>query len=201
LLSELQSNLEEIRRLHRQYLGQAWSQVVPPDQPLEYTYQRDVLLPEARTQKIEIPLKVREVEIGTLTLEKEVPPSENEGSAAWSADEIDLIQKVIAQSAQALENSRLLNEAQRLARREQHINWIRSQISASTHPQSILENAVRELGKALRASKAYIQVGTSLPQYVEQIDNQRSLSDPPPNGDHGADTSQGPEAMPGIGSF
>ncbi len=201
LLSELQSNLEEIRRLHRQYLGHAWSQIASPDQPIEYIYQRDVLLPEARTQKIEIPLKVRDVEIGTLTLEKEVPPSEDERSVAWSEDEIGLIQKVIAQSAQALENSRLLNEAQRLARREQHINWIRSQISASTHPQSILENAVRELGKALRASKAYIQIGTSVPQYAEQTGFRTNPSDPPPNGNHGENPSQGHEDMPGLGSF
>lgn len=201
LLSELQTNLEEIRRLHRQYLGQAWLQVATTDQPIEYTYQREALLPTAQTQKIEIPLKVRDVEIGTLTLEKEAPQAENQLTNAWTPEEMDLIQKVAMQSALALESSRLLNEAQRLARREQYINWIRSQISATTHPQSILENAVRELGKALRASKAYIQVGALNPVYDSEDKKDGGSHETPTDEGNGSGATDNSKMTPGLGSF
>jgi hypothetical protein len=52
-----------------------------------------------------------------------------------------------------------LQEAQRLALREQQINRIASRVRGSVNLDTILQNTVRELGRSLGAARTYIQIG------------------------------------------
>lgn len=60
--------------------------------------------------------------------------------------------------ALAVENARLLEEAQRRAARERLIAEISNRLRASLDPDTVLQTTVRELGRALRASWAAVEV-------------------------------------------
>jgi len=89
--------------------------------------------------------------IGELTLETDNPE--------FADDEIAFISGILDQAALSLENARLLEEAQRLAFREQKIGAISNRIRGSIDLDTILHNTVRELGLALGSSNAFIQIG------------------------------------------
>ena len=107
-----------------------------------------------------VPIKLRGQVIGVLDVhfEGETVPSET----------VSLVEEVAERLALAVENARLVQEAQRLALREQQINLISTRARSSVNLDTILQNTVRELGKALGSSRAFIQLGlTSEPVYEE----------------------------------
>ncbi len=146
LFSELENNLDEIRRLHGQYLRRAWSQ--RPAGPQEAEFRLGAESGEQQNA-VEIPLTLREQIIGEVTLE---------GLADWSPEERALIESVATQAAYALENARLLEESQQMALRERLIAEITSKIWSSPNTDIILQTAVKELGRALRADEATIEL-------------------------------------------
>jgi GAF domain-containing protein len=72
---------------------------------------------------------------------------------------IGLMEDISNRLGLLLESARLLEEAQRMAQREQQINVIATQMRSSVNLDTILQNTVRELGKALGARRAFIQLG------------------------------------------
>lgn len=146
LFSELESNLDEIRRLHGQYLRGAWSQRPGGPQEVEFSLGAE---PGGEPNAVEIPLTLREQIIGQLTLE---------GMPDWTPEERALIESVATQAAYALENARLLEESQQMALRERLIAEITSKIWSSPNTDTILQTAVKELGRALRADEATIEL-------------------------------------------
>jgi GAF domain-containing protein len=145
LFTELESNLDEIRRLHSQYLSGVWSQRGGPREA-------EVRLgaePAGEAAAVEIPLTLREQIIGQLTLE---------GLPEWTPEERALIESIATQAAYALENARLLEESQQMALREKLIAEITSKIWSSPNTDIILQTAVKELGRALQADEATIEL-------------------------------------------
>lgn len=101
--------------------------------------------------RLDVPIRLRGQEIGMIQLRFE-------GQAA-PAEMAELVEEVGSRLGLVLESSRLLHEAQRLAAREQQINRIASEVRSSADLDSILQNTVRELGKALGARRTVIQLG------------------------------------------
>jgi hypothetical protein len=58
-----------------------------------------------------------------------------------------------------MDNARLLQQAQLVAQREQQVNIISTQLQQAASLDAILQNTVRELGKALGVSRSFIQIG------------------------------------------
>ncbi len=149
---EARASLEELQALHRQSLVGAWQEALERSAPIAYTSGLPGEPGEGAEVQVEsLPLKLREGQIGALTIEREGPP--------LGPEERAILEAVALQAVLSLENARLLQEAQRLARREQMINRISSEIRSSMEADSILQDTVRELGKALGVSRAFIQVG------------------------------------------
>ena len=98
---------------------------------------------------IEVPLTLRDQVIGQLRLE---------GNQDWTEEERGLIESVATQAALAMENARLLEESQQLALRERLAAEITGKIWASPNTDFILQTAVKELGRALRADEATIEL-------------------------------------------
>jgi len=65
---------------------------------------------------------------------------------------------VATQAAIALENARLVNESRQIAVRERMLAEINSRIWASTTIDSVLQIAIKELGRRLDASSASIEL-------------------------------------------
>lgn len=88
---------------------------------------------------LRIPLILRGQEIGSIALQRK-------DSTHWTSAEHDLAEKVAAQTALALENSRLLEETRRRASQEQTVNEISARLGRSLDIDTLLQTAARELG-------------------------------------------------------
>jgi GAF domain-containing protein len=110
------------------------------------------LLPKTRSE-MALPLISRGQIVGALTVQSaEV--------AAFSEEDIAVLQTVTDQVANALENARLFKETQRLAQRERTVSQITGKLRSALNLETILQTTVEELGQALGASEAIVRLGT-----------------------------------------
>jgi GAF domain-containing protein len=100
-----------------------------------------------------VPIIVHHQVLGGIHLHRE------KGEPTWTDEELRVVEQAILQIGPALENARLLEEAQTRAAREQTVNVIATQVRNAAGIQAILQNTVRELGKALGVSRTFIQFG------------------------------------------
>lgn len=147
LFQETRQNLQELRTIQKQYLQQAWLETNLPTRETKFVMGDDAELNEERT--IEIPIVLRDQPIGKIRLERDenVTPEEH----TW-------MQAIATQAALALDNARLLEETQNLANREKTITDISGKIWTSSTIEGILQTAIRELGAALDADEATIEL-------------------------------------------
>lgn len=167
LYMQAQANLEELENIQRQYLARAWTDALSTVGSLDYTYQGAPSPDQpARGEgdgaqsTLQVPIRLRNQVIGSLTLEAD--SLEGDAARDWTPEEMAFIEAITDQAALALESARLLDEAQRLAQREQQINLIASQVRGSVNLDTIMQNTIRELGRALGAARTYIQIGGEL---------------------------------------
>jgi GAF domain-containing protein len=99
---------------------------------------------------LKLPIKLRAETIGMLNIKA---PETRE----WTQDEIDIINAIIERAAISLENARLLEDAQRRAKKERIIGEITTKISSSINMRNVLQTAVEELGRAIPGSDVIIQ--------------------------------------------
>jgi GAF domain-containing protein len=146
LFEEARQSLQEMRAMQRQYLQSAWRSHAAENRDVEYALGDPDL---TNMERLEIPLALREEIIGQLRLES---------TSEWTPEQRNLIEAIAAQATLALENARLVEESQSIAARERIANEIISKIWASPNMDSILQTAVRELGRALEASEVEIEI-------------------------------------------
>lgn len=106
---------------------------------------------ERAETSLAVPIRLRGQSLGTLNLRFQ--------GSGIPRETILLIEEAASRLALALENARLVQDAQKLASREQQINVVSSQIQQSTDLETLLQNTVRELGNTLGIPKAFIQIG------------------------------------------
>ena len=145
LFQQVQQNLNEIRSIQRQYTTRTWNQVASRE---ELRYEVGDEEQEAGNQ-LEVPLAMRDRVIGEIRLD-----TENE----WTPEQRNLIESIAAQASLALENARLVEEGQSTATLERLISEISNKVWSSTTLDGILRTAVQELGRALDASEATIEL-------------------------------------------
>jgi GAF domain-containing protein len=149
LFAELQTKLDEIRGLHRQYLAQAWSEIPYRGDELSYTYDAQCES-SGGDARLEVPLTLRDQVIGAVTLEGI--------NGTLSDEERQFVEAVTTQAALALENARLLETTQRRAERERLATQISGRLWASSDVDTILRTVLQELGRALSAAEGTIQL-------------------------------------------
>lgn len=119
---------------------------------------------------LKIPLLLRGKSIGSITLRRK------EGSAGWSERERVLIEKIAEQAALALENSRLVEEAQRNAQRDQLIANISSRVRETLDVDSVVRTAAVELRRVFDLKEAEVSVGTLMSENTPSQLPPRKLS-------------------------
>ncbi len=149
LFQETQNSLDELRATQRMYMMEGWSDIAREHKGFEFVSGSSQTVTSLEPATLNVPLTLREQIIGNLHLE---------GLQNWTPEERGLIEAVAAQTALALENARLLEESQQLALRERLVAEITGKIWSSPSTDLILQTAIKELGRALRADDATIEL-------------------------------------------
>lgn len=157
LFSQTRKALAESQSVYNEYIKREWSQFGRKFGQIGFVYDGirtqaiPNALPETDQANTRIPIKIRGVTVGYVTLRS------NDPSRIWSQDEINLVQAAAERTGLAIENIRLLDEAQRRAAKERTIGEISSRIAASIDMRDIMQTAVQELGKAMPGSEITLQ--------------------------------------------
>jgi GAF domain-containing protein len=193
LITETRQAVADLNRSTLMHSLQAWSERLR-DRPAGFRYTRLGTIPLAPPELIPaeppgaailtrgpasqlvVPLLIHGQALGRLSLRRDSP------EPAWTDEELHAIQQAVLQIGQALENARLLEEAQIRAAREQTVNVITTQVRSAGGVQAILQNTIRELGKALGVSHTFIQFGKGS-QGAQQGSQSTATpaTDPPPS--------------------
>ena len=154
--------VQDVETAYQQLTGETWNRFSQGQEVLGYHF--DGIEAKSITKRfnkqskatIQIPVKLRGQEIGKLKL------NSLKSDRVWSQDEVAMVQAAAERAALALENARLLENAQRRATREQIIGEISTTVSASTDMEEILRSAVQELGRKMGGAEVVLELGTNL---------------------------------------
>jgi len=153
LFRQTEINLQEIRKLHQQYLGDVWAQVIENQDNLRYEFINPQLVDfsldgSTKITKIKKPITLRGRVIGNLVFET--------SKTSFDSEEDALIEAVASQAALALENARLVETTQRSAQQDRIVADLSSKVWASTNMETILRTALSEMVQTLQATDGII---------------------------------------------
>lgn len=176
LVEELRTALRERERLTQRLTGSAWSQYIRNSREalgLAIDFEaNDVGTVENWTptlaeavkinhfvqeqgedrQVVTMPLRVRGQVIGAMEFELEP-------DRAFTPEDLELLQEVSERFGLAAENTRLVQDSQRLAQREALVNQISARLQTTNNVQGTLSEAARGLREAFKATRVVIQLG------------------------------------------
>lgn len=161
LYEETQQALAQSQALYQQFTQSGWSQFKQVRKltgirrsKSNATILREPLAPDDFNGEnaMDLPINLRGQKIGSL----QVHTTDNR---QWTQDEIDIATAIIERAAIAMENARLLDDAQRRATRQQIIGEISDTVGSSTNMEEILRNAVQELGRRMGGAEVVLELG------------------------------------------
>ena len=100
-------------------------------------------------QPLTVPVVLRGQEIGSISLQRKA-------GAQWTPSEQDLLEKLAAQVALALENARLIEETRQRALQEQTVSVVSGRFSRSLDVDALLQVAVREFAALPEVAEATV---------------------------------------------
>jgi GAF domain-containing protein len=176
LFTDSQIALGAARRAYSELSWQAWDELLRARTDWGYLYANKSITPvegdwqpemrraEQTNQSVQtaqggaggpalaIPIQVRGQVMGVLSFRK------SEGGAMWTAEEVTLLEGVVAQLDAALESARLYRETQRRAAREQLTAEMASRIRETLDVDNILQTAAQEIRDALHLHDVLVQL-------------------------------------------
>ena len=190
LFEQSQRALQDLDTLYGRRARKAWQEQVAR-QPAGYRYTGLRVEPsspaansETGTQALEnaggdqhltAPIRLRGQSIGSIVLRQDP------GAERWSSEEMALVDEVSTQIGLALENARLLEEAQRQAQREHVIREVTEQMRRAVNVETVLQTTVAKLGQVMAAPRVYVRLGTEFESGSNFGDGPASRGDKPPS--------------------
>jgi GAF domain-containing protein/HAMP domain-containing protein len=101
---------------------------------------------------VALPIRVREQVIGALNFRKEA------GEAAWTDEEIALVEGMAEQLGQALESARLYQDTQRRAARERMVGEITSRMRETLDVETVVRTAAEEMRNVLDLAEVELRI-------------------------------------------
>ena len=174
LFSEARKALNESQAMFNKYTQQDWTSFARQIKPNGFVFDGKQVMPldsrreaprpviqtgslslDKASATISIPIRFRGQTIGVLDIR-----SKN-GQRMWKPDEIAMLEAAAERAALALENARLVENAQRRAARERAIGDISTRIGAVSNLESSLQTAVEELGRKIGgATEVTLEIGS-----------------------------------------
>ncbi|MFH2103879.1 MAG: GAF domain-containing protein [Chloroflexota bacterium] len=174
LLNETRQALAEAENAYEKYVRQAWkqassispvsgfrytdNQLIPITEPLtEESYQKVIsvggmITSDEHGPELAIPVKLRGQVLGVLHVRSK------DTSRRWTPDDIALTQAAAERAALALENARLLVDAQQRATKERTISELTAKIGESPVVERIMRVTVDELRTLIGASEVVLKM-------------------------------------------
>jgi GAF domain-containing protein len=155
LLAQAEERTQELETLQGQRVQQMWTTAQPG---IQQTYLYDGLsvaeghAGETDRDDLILPIAIREWPIGHLNL----PVTADH---AWSEEDLAFVEAIIREMTNALENTRLIQDTQSRARREQTIREITEKMRSTVSLQELVQTTARELGQHLSAGHAVVELG------------------------------------------
>ena len=109
------------------------------------------------SHELRVPITLRGQEIGAIRLRRK------ETAPAWSQRERELAAEIAAQVALALDTSRLLEETQKNAARDQMIAGVSNRIRQTLDMETVLQTAANELRNAFGLMEAEVRLNPAKP--------------------------------------
>ncbi|MFH2103885.1 MAG: GAF domain-containing protein [Chloroflexota bacterium] len=187
LLQEVESSVAQMENTFKEYTVQTWrtylrqaaltqgyrfagtsvepTSVMPKSSEEAFTKGKPVITYNTNTRMggtLSVPILLRGQILGVLGLKfqsREIPD-----------ETINVVVEAANRLAMALENARLVQDAQRLALRERQINVISTQVQRSTDLETIMQDTIRELGDMLGVPRTFIQIGISSNQEQGKVE-------------------------------
>ncbi|MBI5839312.1 MAG: GAF domain-containing protein [Chloroflexi bacterium] len=163
LLNETKALVNQLETFTAYQSREAW-QVYTSHRALAYQYTPAGVRPSfpsasnmISSDGLRVPLSLRGQTIGAITLRRK------EGAAAWTERERALIGEIADQAALALDNSRLVEEAQRNAQRDQLIANISSRVRETLDVDTVVRTAAYELRRIFDLKEAEVSIGALKP--------------------------------------
>ncbi len=157
LLAESKAVITQLETLTSQQTRVTWQEHLTRPAPAYQFSPTGVkqIDPTARPKQkndLRIPLILRGQEIGSIAIQRKDFPQ-------WDSTERELAEKVAAQIALALENSRLLEETRQRASQEQIVSEISARFSRSLDIDTLLQTAAREFGALSDVAEVSVFIG------------------------------------------
>jgi GAF domain-containing protein/HAMP domain-containing protein len=150
LFQETREALEEIRTVYSQYVISTWSDKIRTSDLSAVAEDSSAALSiNPESYPLKIPLMLRDQILGHIQIESE---------AEWTPDEKAWLEAAASQIAITLDNARLIEESQQSALRDRLAAAITEKIWSAQSIDGILQTAARELGRAMEASEAFIEL-------------------------------------------
>lgn len=175
LTEQARSALREVDRLNKRLIGRAWTeflrtqasgtgidldaqtQVITPREEWTDTLKQAAVQNKTVQQQniVAVPLRLRGQVIGAMEFELDE-------QGEFSQEDLELIEEIGERFGLAAENTRLVEESQRVAQREALINEISSRMQASNNVEATMTEAARSLRETLQAHRVMIRLGSPI---------------------------------------
>ncbi|MBN1659550.1 MAG: GAF domain-containing protein [Anaerolineae bacterium] len=175
LFAESQEALEMTRRAYGEASRQAWGELIRSraqrsraEWGYRYVQGRVVPMEAAATvagaatpseTRLDIPLQVRDEVIGGLGFRKR-GSGDAQPEAAWTQEEIELLETLVSRLADALESARLYQDTQRRAARERLLGDVGSRVRESLDMDTVLRTALLEISRSLDLAEVEVRMST-----------------------------------------
>ncbi len=158
LFSQTKQALADSQAIYQQYAQSDWGRYISQLKNIGYSYDgistaalngpaESVRDPNA----LNVPIRMRGLLIGNISIRS------SDAGRKLTNSELALVEAVADRAALAIENARLLSDAQRRAAKERAIADISSKVGSSIKLESIMQIAVEELGRTLPGSQVTLQ--------------------------------------------
>ena len=171
LVTDTQATLGQLQALTAQGTRAAWQEYLN-DRVLAFQFTPAGVSPlstDAAMREpgdLNVPLALRGEKIGLIKLRR-LPGGD------WAQAERELLEKVAAQVALALENARLLEQTRQRAAQEQVISEISTRLNRSLDVDAVLQAAVREFASLPEIAEAEIRLSSSDGHLTESTNGAR----------------------------
>lgn len=169
LLEEAQTALYQIETLTAASTRATWQQRAQQGE-LAYTYTplgvRSGRKLENEENLLQIPVTLRGQKIGLISIARK-------DNTPWSQFDRDMVQEVAYQTGLALENMRLIEEANQRSQQEQTVSELALRFSQVMDVDTLLQTAARELGQLPDVLEASVYIGDIPAQTPEKRRSRR----------------------------